>query len=859
MNYSCCDEQRRTAVLAHPLLNGIDYLEVVDNPADAFEQRQTTLLVYFLKDLAPGSLTTKNIVIDGGERIKNITVTNVYIGGLAGSPLSPVASPLLSPPDGGNNVLVVQVAVAGDFSTYTLRVVEDADHADPPDGFDPILSSVDFSFKVLCPGDFDCSPQCTCTTETAPAPDINYLAKDYASFKQLMLDRMALLYPNWTERNAADPGVMLVELLAYAGDYLSYRQDAVATEAYLGTARKRISVRRHARLVDYYMHDGCNARTWAHIEVADGIMGLPLLRSAGGNITRLLTRSSKLPNVLRSDTKAFTNALNEGAQVFELLHDTVLDVRHNTMYFYTWADKDCCLPMGATSATLDTHLPALQPGQVLIFQEVRGPRTGKPGDADPKHRQAVMLTDVALAYDPLGTPNASPPDYSPRPVTKISWHASDALQFPCCISATDEEGNDVAVTVALGNNVLADYGCTQPAEILPAIPDATGGQGLFTVTPSCSSCEQPVETPVPVRYNPALKKQPLTQAAPYNTTTPPVSALAALQWNMRDVLPQLVLNESGSSSAWEPLRDLISSNSNDRNFVAEVESDGTVYLRFGNDIQGKMPASDVTLTAVYRTGNGSPGNIGAQVMKHLVSNDAAITGDTIVSITNPLPATGGTDPETIELVRQRAPVAFRTQERAVTMSDYEDMSKRTSPDIQRSAATLRWTGSWRTVFLTVDRLGGQTVDAGFETTLRSDMEQYRMAGQDLEVESPLFVSLEIDITVCVKPDYFRSEVKQALLSVLSNRKLPDGTLGIFHPDNFSFGQPVYLSPIYTAAQQVEGVSSVTITKFQRQGQNSSDALNAGKLVIGRTEIARCDNDPNFREHGLLNLDVEGGK
>src|SRR4030095_14228357 len=64
-----------------------------------------------------------------------------------------------------------------------------------------------------------------------------------------------------------DIGIALVEILAYAGDYLSYYQDAVGTEAYLDTARKRISVRRHARLVDYKLHEGCNARTWICLEV----------------------------------------------------------------------------------------------------------------------------------------------------------------------------------------------------------------------------------------------------------------------------------------------------------------------------------------------------------------------------------------------------------------------------------------------------------------------------------------------------------------------------------------------------------------------------------------------------------------
>ena len=70
MIYFCCDnERRRNAVLAHPSLNGIDFLEVSDDPSDPFEKRQRILFVHFLKDLTPGVLTAANVRIDGGERI----------------------------------------------------------------------------------------------------------------------------------------------------------------------------------------------------------------------------------------------------------------------------------------------------------------------------------------------------------------------------------------------------------------------------------------------------------------------------------------------------------------------------------------------------------------------------------------------------------------------------------------------------------------------------------------------------------------------------------------------------------------------------------------------------------------------
>ena len=114
-------------------------------------------------------------------------------------------------------------------------------------------------------------------------PEIDYLARDYQGFRRLMLDRLSLLVPGWQERSAADLGVTLVELLAYAADNLAYRQDAVANEAYLATARQRISVRRHARLVDYHLHEGCNARAFVHFDVNGQNIALP-------KGTQLLTR-----------------------------------------------------------------------------------------------------------------------------------------------------------------------------------------------------------------------------------------------------------------------------------------------------------------------------------------------------------------------------------------------------------------------------------------------------------------------------------------------------------------------------------------------------------------------------------------
>lgn len=248
-----CNDEVRLKTTRAAGLNGIDYVEAPD-----FTKPQTsTQLKVYLLGKAPADIREKNVVIKGGRRIRDIRVTDLN--------LCKTKSP------SRDDCMIITVDKPGDFSTYTLCLVElDAEggRTDRPfHGFDPRYACIDFSFVAGCPSDLDCEQKKICPPKPRQEPEINYLTKDYASFRQLILDRLALVMPDWKERHVPDLGITLVEMLAYVGDHLSYYQDAVATEAYLDTARQRISVRRHARLVDYQMHEGCNARAWVQVNV----------------------------------------------------------------------------------------------------------------------------------------------------------------------------------------------------------------------------------------------------------------------------------------------------------------------------------------------------------------------------------------------------------------------------------------------------------------------------------------------------------------------------------------------------------------------------------------------------------------
>ena len=339
-----------------------------------------------------------------------------------------------------------------------------------------------------------------------------------------------------------------------------------------------------------------------------------------------------------------------------------------------------------------------------------------------------------------------------------------------------------------------------------------------------------------------------------SVAAPGLSAFALANYDPNLAVPAITLagtlNES--TATWNPMQDLLENGESDKVFVVEVESDGTATLRFGDDINGETPLSGTKFNANYRIGNGTAGNVGANSLTYFAPNPQ------IQQCTNPLPASGGTDSETTDQIRRRAPQAFLTQERAITMADYAAVTEQ-NPEVDRAVASLRWTGSWYTVFIAVEPDGGGSLTAAQQKALKKNVNLYHLAGQDLELDSPQYVPLQIELEICVDPDYFQADVQQALQQVLGSGISPNGQKGFFYPDNFTFGQSVYLSPIFAAVRSVAGVVSVRAKTFQPQGVNSTQYLSAGEIKMGPLQVAQLANDPSYPNHGQLTLVPEGGK
>jgi len=679
MIYFCAQQKRRELVLGVSGLNGIDYLEVL-GPAG----RGTQLAVTFLKPATSLMLTTPNIGVTGGG------AGNVAYISISGGAAVQVAS--VTQPTAGDPTITITLDQTGDFSTYTLALIAGPGTTDPPDGIDPQLAAVDFSFKAGCPTPADCRPVNCCPPAPTNPPDINYLAKDYNGFLQVMLDRLAVLTPGWAETHAADLGVALTEVLAYTADHLSYQQDAISTEAHLGTARSRISLRRHARLVDYPIGEGCNARTLVCITTS-GATGLTMPTG-----TQFYVRIPGLPPAAAAGDATDQQLQASTQPVFTSMQDALLYDALNTINFYTWGDEDCCLPAGATQATLAGSLGMLQPGSFLIFEEVVGPLTGAPGDADPSHRCAVQLTEVSTT-DHQQRPRTDP--LNGTPITLITWADADALPFPLCISSTAQAPGSPelpAVSVARGNIVPAEHRTPVVGESLGAVPSPPPEPDPSITCTCAPSTQAAPSTPLP-RYYPQLAQSPLTFHVRWAGGVD--SAAAFLAPGATAAVPCITLTGSDGST-WTPVPDLLSSLGTGpfgQVFVPEIEFNGSAFVRFGDNQHGVAPEEALSFTADYSVGNGTTGNIGRDALAHAVVAPNEI--GKITAVRNPLPGIGGTDPEDMEHIRQFAPFAYEQQQRCVTEADYGAMAAQTGGVIA-ARGTLRWTGSWYTACASIE-------------------------------------------------------------------------------------------------------------------------------------------------------------
>lgn len=803
----------RAKNLAANSLNGIRLIlvELVPpaDPADLPTEARLLVECYNNQHLAalaanPAQFATL-LRIRGGHRIR---------GGSASGQVHVTAASVTG------NVLTLTVTPVGDYSTYTLVITHS--------GFDPLLSEHAFKFRPGCFSS-DCAPGWEPASPPPSPLTIDYLAKDYDSFRHTLITAMQQRVPGWQSTSEADMDQVLIDLFSASADELSDYQDRVMAEAYFSTCRSRVSLARHGRLMDYHIHQGNQSTTQIALLV-DEAEATQDYTPPGGT---LITDTFKL--VAGFIVWAGDPNIPETNIYFATRKDYVLHPFLNELGLYTWQDVIPSLAAGATTAdlapattdevTCDTIVSLITQGVVkeLVIQEWLNPATGNTSGANPDKRQLLRLLSAATVEDPM----------TGMFCVRVTWREDDALKFNYCFTVDAPDGDITAISKFHGNLVAIHQG--QPATTVFRDTDAALADGEHTYERT--------------ERRGILCKIPYKPLAYLDT---PVGGEVAPQSTLQVTVE---IPGQGDVDFLEDISLVHADDSLDEGNYFAVETDELQrsMIRFGNGTNGYLLPSNAVVKCTYQIGGGEYGNVGRDAIVYF---DTAAT-PAILSCWNPFDITNGRDPELVEQILRNAPEAYRARQlRAVTLADYIARAEEVA-GVSQAVAAYAWTGSWRTVRISIDPVGTDNIEADLLTRLTAHLEAVRLIGEDLEIRPPDFVPLQIHVTVCVDENFWPEDIRYILEQEFSTGYTPDGRSGFFHPDNMTFGQSLHASEIAGRIHRIAGIKHINSIDLERWNEPTPGP--GDKIEVTFNEIIQVKNDPDHLETGFIRFELQGGR
>jgi hypothetical protein len=685
---------------------------------------------------------------------------------------------------------------------------------------------------------------------------IDYLAKDFSSFTQALSELSTARYPAWLERSEADLGVMLMEALAAIADELSYYQDRVSAESSIVTATQRLSVLRHARLVDYEPAPATVATTLVQLEVTGGPITAPLhclaLAADGTPVDfeigdGLADPVSGAATPISFDVDPRWNRYLYGANPPGTLN----------LAPYWWDESQQCLQAGSSVLYVVGHGHAFYGGQQLLLD------TAPPDSADPPVRELVTLSDET-GFLPLETED---PVLGVE-LTQLFLASPTALEHD--LSLTAVAGNLVPVVQGLRNTDWF-YVPGGPGGV-PLAPQGVSPLAAIVRTGANSTPEDPVPS-----YRYCLSSGPLAWiAAASSDADTPVPAI-----------PEIVLadqSDAAQPAPWPYVRWLLDAGAANACFTLtpeqyspvltssgvssggpaggavtyyDYDGDGGTTIRFGEGVFGQSPVPGSLFSVLYRVGGGTLGNVPADTIVSIAPGQAE--SGLVIACTNPFAASGGSDAETLAQVAERAPQQFAAEPlRVVQAGDYVAAAQSLA-FVQQAGTSFRWTGSWLSVFTTADPVGAEQPSIDQLQQLTTLLDGRRLAGYESYVLPPRYVSVDLALTICADPAYFVADVESAVLARLRPGALPGGGYGFFDHSQWSFGQPLESSALFAAVQSCTGVAGIYDAQYRQRGVQPGWTELPETVSFASDQILRVDDDPSRPEAGSLTITVAGGK
>jgi len=332
----------------------------------------------------------------------------------------------------------------------------------------------------------------------------------------------------------------------------------------------------------------------------------------------------------------------------------------------------------------------------------------------------------------------------------------------------------------------------------------------------------------------------------------------------KNVIPTSVIvttNEGtgGASVTYKYVSRITSSTGSQNVFTLETDADGFVTVVFGNGVNGHIPVPNSVITVNYRKGRGAVGNVSANSIttftNSLGTGPNGVSRNGLSIVPNSTPASGGADEESLASMKLNIPLAFRTQDRAVSLQDYKDLLLKV-PGVSRATAFVD--GSSVVQIYAVSEQGNYGASASIvmstylEESINNFLEPRELVGVTKNINTTVTLTpVYITINVNVLPGYITDSVSSSLSTAV---------LDLFSFDNATFGKSVSLGELYRTCASVTGVDYVVVTRFRTtstaSGLDSSGSFTGVSAGDSSMLVILNSSQPTFNVTGGITSSYE---
>ena len=446
----------------------------------------------------------------------------------------------------------------------------------------------------------------------------------------------------------------------------------------------------------------------------------------------------------------------------------------------------------------------------------------KPGDV-------LTLTTPSELPSSLPTPNSN--------TGRIpNWNAPPTGSFQIkTLSVEDANGRTGTIqNITINQFVLAPSGASDPVVSEYAMVSSMAPVSVpyshtqLQLTNPLTNCYDRSTTTVNANVGAATQGQSVTEIMGSGSASTPNQSFTLKQSPLTFVQAptpngrQTTLQVQVSKVAWNGVPTLYEQSGASQVFGTLNQADGTTDVLFGDGVEGALlPTGQNNLQASYRIGLGSVGNVGAGALTTLMDRPLGVSG-----VTNPEPASGGQDPESINAIRSNAPLTVLTLGRAVSITDYQNFAAAFA-GIAKANAVWIPSGPARGVFLTVAGIDGAILPAGSQTlaNLLSSLQAYGNPEIPITVASYVETLFQFSANLQYDPSYDQATVQASVFQAVSQA---------FSFQARTFGQGVSADEVAAVMQGVSGIVAVNVTNlWATTSSTGGDISDQGSLSISQ--------------------------